>query len=459
MDSLILTVLMYLFMVVGGLLALGVVALLLLSFVLLVVLFLQALGIMRRVPFNYNVRNLIVRWKITVLTPLVFTLVVGLLVIMCAFVQGMYKLTEGSSKSGNVMVLSDGATDELFSNLGYGDITRLQQQPFVQKDEEGRPLVSWETYMVVNQPIPNAPRQGGRQRRFVLVRGVDDPVVSGFVHGIALHPGGKWFDAAAGTEVINGGDTAVQCVLGEGLARELGPDLNKKSLEVGDLIELGPRKWKIVGIMQSAGSTFDSEVWAKRILAGQMFGKETPTTAVVRTADAAAAQEAARDITANFKSPAVQAQTEAEYFERLNGTNLQFLFATIFVAVFLALGGMAGIMITMFAAISQRIKDIGVMRILGFARWQVLVSFFLEAMMLALIGGLIGCAIGSLCNGYTTSSIVGSGQGGGKFVVLKMVVDAKVLLGGLGFALFMGAIGGLVPALSAMATRPLESLR
>jgi ABC-type antimicrobial peptide transport system permease subunit len=155
----------------------------------------------------------------------------------------------------------------------------------------------------------------------------------------------------------------------------------------------------------------------------------------------------------------VQATTEAEYFEKLNGTNLQFLFATIFLAVFLALGGVAGIMITMFSAISQRIADIGVMRILGFARWQILVSYFMEAMLLALVGGLIGCALGSLSNGYTASSIVGSGMGGGKSVVLKLVVDSKVLLAGLGFSLFMGAIGGLIPALSAMVTRPLESLR
>lgn len=458
MDSVILTVLKYVFLVVGGVLGLALVVSLLLSLVLLATALLQAVGLVRRVPFNYNVRNLIVRWKITVLTPVVFTLVVGLLVIMCAFVQGMYKLTEGSSRPGNVIVLADGSTDELFSNLGYGDITRLEQQQYVQKDEDGTPLVSWETYMVVNQPIPNAPT-GGKQRRFVQVRGVNDPVVSGKVHGISLYPGGKWFDASAGTETVEGNETAVQGVLGEGIARELGPDLGKPSLEVGDLFELGPRKWKVVGVMKSAGSTFDSEVWAKRILAGQMFGKETPTTAVVRTADAAAAQEAAKDITANFKSPAVQAMTEAEYFEKLNGTNLQFLIATVFLAVFLALGGVAGIMITMFAAISQRIKDIGVMRILGFARWQILVSYFMEAMLLALIGGLIGCAIGSLCNGYSASSVVGSGAGGGKSVVLRMVVDSKVLLGGLGFSLLMGAVGGLIPALSAMLTRPLESLR
>ena len=79
----------------------------------------------------------------------------------------------------------------------------------------------------------------------------------------------------------------------------------------------------------------------------------------------------------------------------------------------MAIGGVFGVMNTMFAAISQRIKDIGVLRILGFARWQVLASFFLEALILALVGGALGLALGSVSNGWTASSIVSSGQGGG----------------------------------------------
>ena len=85
----------------------------------------------------------------------------------------------------------------------------------------------------------------------------------------------------------------------------------------------------------------------------------------------------------------------------------------------MAVGGVFGVMNTMFAAISQRIKDIGVLRILGFARWQILVSFFLESLVLALVGGLLGCALGSLADGWTATSIVCSGQGGGKSVVLS----------------------------------------
>ena len=478
--------------VLGALIGTPLAVLLLVSLTLLVVLLLQAVRVLRGVPFSYNARNVAVRWRTTLLTALAFTLVVGLLTVMLAFVNGMYRLTESSGVPSNVLVMADGATDELFSNLGYGDITEVALRDEVALDEQGRRLVSWEVYIVVNQPIPTrkcpacgkmvaigdidnrlrehgeptcpgsgTEMKGGRQRRFIQVRGVEDPAISGKVHNLALSEGGSWF-SQAGVQPLPGGakgEQAIQAVIGEGLARELGADQGKKSLQLDDVFDLGGRKWAVVGIMKSAGSTFDSEVWAKHSLAGDLFGKKSYTTVVLRTADAETAQKLAEDLTANYKKPAVQAQPEPAYYESLNTTNKQFLYAVIVVVIIMAIGGVFGVMNTMFAAISQRTKDIGVLRILGYARWQVLASFFLEALLLALLGGLLGCALGSLANGYTASSIVSSGQGGGKSVVLKLVVDGRILLAGLGFSLLMGCLGGLVPALSAMRLKPLEAVR
>jgi hypothetical protein len=465
---------------------------LLLGAVLTGVLLLQMLGVVRRVPFGYNLRNVVVRWKTTLLTALAFTLVVGLMTVMLAFVNGMYKLTEGSGLPQNVIVLSDGATDELFSNLGYGtDITEIELRVGVAK-EGGKRLASYEIYMVVNQPIPTRKcpdcgqmvrvdlidysllehgdppcpgshkvLKGARARRFIQVRGLRDSALSGKVHGLGLHPGGEWLSSAKVRPLPGGkkGEQALEAVIGEGLARELGPDQGKKALAVGDVFELGPKKWIVVGILKSAGSTFDSEVWTDFAYPGQLFGKESFTTVVLRAASAEAARELALDLTDNYKKPAVQAKPEPEYYESLNTTNKQFLWSIGVVVVIMAIGGVFGVMNTMFAAIAQRTKDIGVLRILGFSRWQVLVSFFAESLLLALVGGLIGCALGSLCNGWTASSIVSSGPGGGKSVVLKLTVDARILGVGLLFSLIMGCLGGLLPALSAMRLRPLEAVR
>ena len=161
-----------------------------------------------------------------------------------------------------------------------------------------------------------------------------------------------------------------------------------------------------------------------------------------------------------YKKAAVQALLEEEYFASLSQTNKQFLVSVIFVVFWLAVGGACGLMNTMFAAISQRKRDIGVLRLLGFARWQILASLLIESLVMGLLGGLLGCGLGSLCNGVKASSIVSSGQGGvGKFVVLVMTVDGDTVLLGVLLSAAMGLLGGLLPAIVAVCRRPLEALR
>ena len=125
----------------------------------------------------------------------------------------------------------------------------------------------------------------------------------------------------------------------------------------------------------------------------------------------------------------------------------------------MAVGGVFGVMNTMFASIAARIKEVGVLRILGFKRWQILISFMLESLAIGLVGGILGCLIGSLANGWEAASTLSGGNGGGKSVTLTMAVDTQILAAGVLFTLVMGRLGGLVPALSAMRMEILESLR
>ena len=404
---------------------------------------------------------------------------VALLLVMAAFVNGMYKLTEGSGHPENIIVMADGSTDELFSNLSYGDITEIDtvHPNHIPRNAEGKPLVSHELYVVVNQPVAAAQREvqshwftqilefvglikktAPRTRRFIQVRGLDEPDRSAEVHQLKLKDG-DWFKGGV-VKIEGDAAGAIPAVLGEGIAGELGKDIGKKTLVIGDVFSLGPRKWSVSGILNSGGSLFDSEIWTPRIAAGDTFGKPFGrTTVVIRTDSAASATDIAKDLSENYKKPAVKAQVETVYYESLNATNQQFLYSIVVVALIMAIGGVFGVMNTMYAAISQRMKDIGVLRILGYSRRQVLLSFFFESLLLAFVGGILGCALGYCANGYTATSIVSGGQGGGKSVVLKLIVDARLLGIGLLFSLLMGCIGGLVPALSAMRLRALESLR
>jgi putative ABC transport system permease protein len=435
-----------------------------------------------RVPFAYNLRNLLVRWPTTLMTAAVFTAVLGLLTGLLAFVNGMYALTADSGQPGNVLVLADGATDEVFSNLGYSDVALIERETATLDPEDrplrtpvrvkritlgGReqPMATKETYCIVNRPVENDPTR----RQFVQVRGVIDPEMAGAVHDLTLLSG-TWF-SDAGVRTPDGAKPGerdqIEAVLGAGVARELGKKQNKDTLAVGDTFGLGDREWVVAGILKSDGTSFGSEVWAKHDRVSKMFNKVGYTSLLVRVEDdggraAAAARAAlfADHLKRRFTNPKVNALTETDYFAKLTENNTIFLYGSVIVAVVMALGGIFGVMNTMFAAVAQRIKDIGVMRILGFKRWQVLVSFLVESLVIAVAGGLLGLLLGSLCHGLTATSVISSGGGGGgKTVILRLVVDAKVLMAGAIFTLVMGRIGGLIPALSATRLKILDTLR
>lgn len=427
--------------------------------------FLIAIG---KVPLRYNVRNLVLRWRTTLLTGITFTMVIGLLIAMLAFVNGMYRLTDSSGRPDNVILLSAGANDEAFSNLGFSDTGEIETQAGIARSQDDQPLVSKETYLVVNQPIENA-APGAPRRRFLQVRGVEDPQITSAVRDVVLYPGGSWFSSAGvDTDPKDPNRSRIQVVLGAGIARELAqdpvnqaiPEVAKRGrLDVGDTFAMVNQEWVVVGVMDSAGRAFDSEVWAKRSLVGPLFGKNAYSSILVRAKSSEQATKLKEFFREKYKTAALDPAVETEYFAKLAGNAQQFLYAVVILTCVMSLGGIFGVMNTMFAAISQRTKDIGVLQILGYKRWQILVSFLLESIVLALIGGLVGCAIGSLCHGWSMTSIVGTGQGGGKSVILVLTVDAVVIGTALLLTVVMGLCGGLLPAATAMRLKPLDAVR
>ncbi len=437
-----------------------------LAFFLVLMLFLLVVG---RVPIQYTVGNLTTRWQATSLTAAAFTIVVAVLVGLVAFVNGIYALTSNSAVRENILLMSEGSTDEGFSNLQPSNVDDVDSQEGIARVDD-TPLVSRETYMVVTQPLPEELwRRGGPRRRFLQLRGIVDPVIAAHVHKVGLFQGGEWFSTAGVREAEGaaGKQPMIECVLGEGIATVMarerlagksGDDENKR-LDVGDTFQLNERTWIVTGVMDSRGKTFDSEVWAKQSLVGPMFGKSYYTSVVVQSPNAETAAQVRTFFKQDYPKASLFSQLETEYFEKLSETNLVLLYGIVFVTVFLAFGGMAGIMNTMFAAVTQRIKDIGVLRLLGYSRSHVLASFLLESMLIALIGGAVGCAIGSLVDGWTTSSVVGGQGGGGKFIVFEYMVTPATIVAGMLLTMTMGFLGGLIPSLLAMRLTALETLR
>lgn len=425
---------------------------------LLVLLF-----VMNRVPVMYNILNMVVRWRNTLLSALAFTMVIGLLTVMQSFVNGMYKLTESSGQPGNLMILAEGAVDEAFSSLAMADSSDIANQPGILRVGK-TPLVSRETYLLAAQSVPQA--NGTTKRRFLQLRGLTDPELAGTVHGMKL-AAGEWFTEAGIRPDPNDPDAAplIEIVLGAGIAGEMGRDRaqsggeNQAGFAVGDRFELNDRVWYVTGILERTGSAFDSEIWGKQSIIGPMFGKNSYTTLVAKTADEKTAFRLKEFFNKDYGKAQLSAEIESEYYKKLSQTNEQFLVAIIVVACIMAVGGSFGVMNTMYAAVSQRIKDIGVLQLMGFKRRHILVSFVLESLLLAIFGGLLGCAIGLFADGWTANSVVSSGQGGGKSVVLELSVTGATLLSGLMLAMVMGLIGGFLPSISALRLRALEALR
>jgi cell division protein FtsX len=443
-------------LVLGGALALLVVAALLASLTAIVLAFLPV----ARVPIRYNLRNLQVRWRSTLATALAFTLVVGLLTVMLAFVQGLNRLTEGSGQPGNIVILSQGAIDEAFSNLPPGlSVFHFPKdaQDLIHRGPDGKPWSVREIYVVANQELPPS-EEGMERERFLQIRGVEDPLLAGTMHAIELECG-EWFSPSG----VNPRTGQYEIVLGEGIAKVLGSDQGGGPLGPGDAVTIGPRRWVVSGVMKPTGSVFGSEIWARDELVARYFGNVKDgavsyNSLVVRVKDPARVRQAAEQIKRPTPLGTIEAFPEQEYYSKQNQTSQQFLGAIVAVAVVMAFGGILGIMNTMFAAVSQRTKDIGVLRLLGFTRGQILRSFLLESVVIALLGGLLGCALGALAHGWTATSVV-SNEGNSKIVVFRVVVDGGVVAAGMLFTLLMGAVGGLIPAAASMRLRPLEALR
>jgi ABC-type antimicrobial peptide transport system permease subunit len=454
-----------------------------------------------KIPLAYNLRYLWVRRRDTILTAVVFTVVVALVIVLLAFVNGMYKLNEGTGVPGNILVLSEGSTDEIFSSLSGNDIGNIARQT-AREDPQGRPLArpagvqrvtpgpngkalygandkpiplpddtpasirdrapymeSSETYMVMNQPVPTKPGETPR-RRLLQVRAVEDCRMAAAVHNIEMYPGGKWFNTPA---VERDGKHYLTCTIGEGAAGTLGEDIGKYRMEPGDTFRLGDEDWIVTGIMNTQGTTYGSEIWTgvdNTVVSAAGRGNKY-TTLVLRMADntEAASRALAYFLTDRFPEVKLKAFCEPDYYKELTKTNESFLICIVIVAVVMAVGGVFGVMNTMFASIAARMKEVGVMRILGFKRWQILIAFMLESLMIAFIGGFLGCILGSIANGFEATSTLSGGNGGGKSVTMKLIVDFQILGAGMLFTLILGRLGGLVPALSAMRQEILESLR
>lgn len=383
------------------------------------------------IPLSYNLRNLVVRKTTTLMTALGIALTVAVLLAILALVNGLKATLSTSGDPLRVLVLRKGSTSEIVSNFARTAFQDLKFKAGIATGRDGQPLASLELVTVISLTALDNPSGAN-----VTVRGLQ-PAGMEMRRSVRL-ANGRWF---------NQGQREI--VVGSGVAKRF-PDA-----QIGKSINFARGSWTIVGMMDCGRCAVDSEIWGDvNQIAADFQRTEVVSAAMVQATDPVAAQALINDID-NDQRLNMDAMSEKEYFDQQTSQGAPIQSVGIFVSIIMAVGSAFAAMNTMYAAVSRRSREIGTLRVLGFSRGSILLSFFLESVLLAGIGGLLGCLLVLPLNGITTQI--------GNTNFAEMAFDFKVtpdtMLIGVGFAALLGVVGGVFPARNASRKEILTALR
>jgi len=215
-----------------------------------------------------------------------------------------------------------------------------------------------------------------------------------------------------------------------------------KDGRVGDSIHIGRTDWKVVGIFDASGTSYDSEIWGDYGDVAQEFDRPIYSSLLVRCADESSLKEVQQKVVDDRRLQ-MDAPRETEYFESQMGTVAPMKVLGYLVGIIMAIGSCFAVMNTMYAATAYRTREIATLRVLGFRRRNILLSFMLESLLLALIGGAVGCFIALPMNGMSTgtANFITFSE-----IVFQFRVTPRLMLTGLIFSAVMGTLGGFLPA-------------
>lgn len=374
-----------------------------------------------KIPLMYNLQNLAVRKTTTLMTAAGIALTVAVLVSSLALVNGLRSTFANTGNPLQILALRKGGNSELGSSVSRESLARLETMNGITKDSSNQPMASLEMVQVINLPSVDDPKGMNVTLRGML------PVGTGLrnVHLMA----GRWF--WSGHREI---------VVGKSIAQRY-PDA-----QLGLHLSFGRGDWQVTGIMDGGQSAVNSEIWGDLNQISSDYNRDDNLSSIlVHTNDLVAASSLIKAIDAD-RQLNLTAISEPAYYSNQTSSGAPLEFLGILVAIIMAIGSSFAAMNTMYAAVSRRSREIGTLRILGFSRVSILLSFLLEALLLSLAGGIFGCLITLPLNGVTT--------GVGNFftfseIAFRFRVDLSTMAIGLVFAVAVGTIGGFFPAWNA----------
>lgn len=386
------------------------------------------------VPLTYNLRSLTQRKATTAATALGLGLVVFVLAAALMLQQGIHDTMARSGSPDHAIVLRKGSDEEMSSGIEDPKVGMILAAPGVRKGSDGTGVGVGEVIVLVF--LDKIGDVGGAN---VTVRGVPD-------HALEFHEGARIIEgrpARPGTDEV---------IVGKGIAGRF------RGVELGKSFELRKnRQVTVVGIFEAGGSALESEVWGDLGTIRSSFGREGMVSSVRVQLESATAFDGFEAAVEQDKRLGLQVLREDTFYEKQSeGTALLMGAMGIIVAVFASIGAMIGAAITMYSAVANRQREIGVLRALGFSRPAILFSFWIEACIVATAGALIG-ATASLAMGFVRFSMMNFqtwSQVTFAFRATPQILVTAVLAGSL-----MGLLGGLFPALRAARTSIIGALK
>jgi len=379
------------------------------------------------VPISYNFRSIRARWTSTIVAVLGIAGTVGVFVAMLSLANGFKATLVASGSPGNALILRAGSPTEMMGGVTLDSVRVVQDAPGVARDSSG-PLVTQEVVGVMPFPLISTGTDAN-----VQVRGVSSNVLR--VRTFAKIAEGRMFQPGLSEIVV--GRNASRTYAG---------------LTLGNTVQFGGGRWQVVGIFDTGGSAFDSEIWCDAKLLNEILKRPDNIfqSVTVHLASPQTFQQFKDAITSDPRMN-VDVTREIDYYAKQSTTMTRLI--TVLgglVAAIMAIGAVFGALNTMYSAIAERGREIATMRAVGFSSSNVILSFLFEALSISLVGGILGCLAVLPLNGFTTNTMNFQTFANVAFA-FKITFD--LLLLGIVFALVMGVLGGMLPAIRA-ATRP-----
>ncbi len=382
-------------------------------------------------PLKYNVSNVAIRWRSTLTTMLGIALVVAVFVLIQSLAAGLEKSSANTGDPRNLLIVRKGATAESSSLVTREQFKSIQYAPEIAREKDGSPLLSTDVLVLINLPRKNSEGEAN-----VLMRGISK-------QGLALRPqvkliAGRWF-ASGKREVVVSKRLAVRFA----------------NFQIGDSFKSGPSTFTVVGWMDGQNSAFDSEVWLDADECRTIFDRDMYSSMLIRPENEDARNKLIQRIDRDRRLQ-LRVISEVDYYKEQTRTAVPIRWVGQFLAIAMSVGAIFAAMNTMYASVGARTREIGTLRVLGFRRRTIVTSFLIEGAFLSLAGGVIGCLASLPMNGYATGTM---GFETFSEITFEFTITPFLLVKGLIFAVIVGVLGSLLPAIRASRLPVISALK